>query len=480
VIEFDLEFRVVYWNQAAEKIFGWPKEEALGRNAAELIVPEAFRPQVAQIWASLLAQRGGQVSINENLTRDGRTIVCEWVNTPLTDGDGKLTGVMSLTVDVSERERAAQTLARTQRLEALAVLAGGIAHDFNNLLTGILANVSLARSDHPPEAELDELLEEATAAAQRATTLTRQLLTFSKGGAPVKKVVDLAPLVREAGLFATRGATGACAFQLGASWPAEVDPGQIAQVVQNLVLNALEAMPEGGTVEVALDDLALQPGASGALAAGPYLRLRVSDHGVGIPPASLPRIFDPFFSTKNRGSGLGLAVCHSVVTRHGGSIEARSTPGAGTTFEVLLPAQPGAVAGAVKAAQPAAHRRGRVLVMDDEEMVRRVAQRTLASLGCEASVAADGAEAVRLWQAARDEGRAFDLVVLDLTVPGGVGGVETLARMKALDPEVRAVVSSGYSNAPVIADYRSYGFKAALLKPFTAEEARAVIAGLLP
>ena len=481
VIEFDLEFRVAYWNPAAERIFGWTKEEALGRNAGELIVPRKFWPQVADVWASLLAQRGGQVHINENTTRDGRTIVCEWVNTPLTDGDGKVTGVMSLTIDVSERERVAQTLSRAQRLEALAVLAGGIAHDFNNLLTGILSNVSLARSDHPPAAELDELLEEAAAAAQRAATLTGQLLTFAKGGAPVKKVADLAPLVREAALFAARGATGACAFQFGQGlWPAEVDPGQIAQVVQNLVLNALEAMPAGGTVVVSLENTALQPGAQGGLAAGPYLRLRVSDLGVGIPAASLPRIFDPFFSTKDRGSGLGLAVCHSVVTRHGGSIEARSTPGSGTTFEVLLPAQPEAVSAGAKVEPATSRLRGRVLVMDDEEMVRRVTQRTLASLGCEVSVAADGADAVKQWQSARDQGRSFDLVLLDLTVAGGVGGVETLARLRALDPAVRAVVSSGYSNAPVIAEYQQYGFQAALSKPFTADEARAVVAGLLP
>jgi CheY-like chemotaxis protein len=311
--------------------------------------------------------------------------------------------------------------------------------------------------------------------------LTRQLLTFSRGGAPARALVELAPVVREAALFASRGAGSVCHFDLPAeTWPVEADPGQVAQVVQNLTLNALEAMPGGGTVELSLANVQLD-GSLGTLGRGPYVRLRVIDQGVGIPPDRLSRIFDPFYSTKGRGTGLGLAVCHSIVVRHGGQIEARSEPGKGSILEVLLPARPGTRAAppSVAPARQAPVRPGRVLVMDDEEPVRRVAQRALAAMGYEVEGVADGAAAVARWREARAAGRPFDLVILDLTVAGGAGGAETLERLRAEDPQVRAVASSGYANAPVMADFRAFGFAAALPKPWSAADLRALVGTLL-
>ena len=381
-----------------------------------------------------------------------------------------------LEAELAERRRAEEALLRAQRLESLAILAGGIAHDFNNLLTGILGNVSLVRRDRPGPEEEDELLREAERATRRAVSLTRQLLTFAKGGAPDTLVVDLAPLVEEAARFATRGRTvGYRVVAEPGLWPAAVDPGQLGQVVQNLVINAVEAMPTGGVVEVALDNV--RAGAGARVTPGPCVRLRVSDEGPGIPADVLPHVFDPFVSTKERGSGLGLAVTHSVVTRHGGAIDVRSRPGEGTTFEVVLPARPGASTVTPPRSEPARRRSGRVLVMDDEESVRRVAQRVLGSLGCEVAVAADGLEAVALWHAAREGGRPFDVVVVDLTVPGGTGGMDVLRRLREIDPQAKVVVSSGYSE-PEPGALRE--FSATLPKPYSAEEAIAVVGPFLP
>jgi signal transduction histidine kinase/ActR/RegA family two-component response regulator len=387
-----------------------------------------------------------------------------------------------LQAELAERRRAEEALVRVQRLESLSVLAGGIAHDFNNLLTGILANISMAREEpSPPPGELSELLVDAESAARRAQALTRQLLTFSKGGAPVTRLVNLLPLVQESALFAARGTAATCTVRAAADlWPAAVDPGQIGQVVQNLVINAVEAMTSGGAVEVTLENRTLATATPGGLQPGPFVLLRVRDQGKGVAAELLPRIFDPFFSTKQRGSGLGLAVTHSVVVRHGGAIEASSQVGRGTTFEILLPGSPGRVSAQQADPTRAQQRCGRVLVMDDEEMLRRVAARIIGSLGCEVVAAAEGAEAIARWEQARAEGRPFDAVVVDLTVRGGLGGVETLRRLREQDPGVRVVVSSGYSEASEMASHAAHGFAAVLPKPYSAEDARAAIGPLLP
>jgi PAS domain S-box-containing protein len=476
VIEFDRDFRVAYWNPAAERIFGWSKEEVTGR-IADFLLPAGHWAELHAAWQELLGGAGGSHQVHANLIRSGGTITCEWFNTTLKDDAGQVYGVMSLALDVSERERREEAQARAQRIESLAVLAGGIAHDFNNLLTGILGNLSLLLEADLPRADQVELLGEAAAASRRAQALTLQLLTFARGGAPMKSLIDLGPLVREGALFASRGATGTCQVDgLEGLWPVEADAGQIDQVVHNLVLNALEARP-GGAVAISLANLRRDPP---AMPSGPCVRLRVSDQGPGIPADRLDRIFDPFYSTKLRGSGLGLAVTHSIVARHGGQVEVHSGPGQGTTFDVYLPARPdqAMVHPASSAQAPAPAMRLRVLVMDDEEVIRHVAQRALAPAGCDVEVAGSGEEAVARWRAAREAGRPFDLAVLDLTVPGGMAGLETLAALRAIDPAVRAIVSSGYSSSAVLADYQAHGFVAAIAKPWSSGDLRRVVASV--
>jgi signal transduction histidine kinase/DNA-binding NarL/FixJ family response regulator/HAMP domain-containing protein len=381
------------------------------------------------------------------------------------------------------RRKAEEELLRAQKLESVGLLAGGIAHDFNNLLTGILANASLAQASLHDGASVRARLQEVEKASLRAQALTQQLLTFSRGGAPVRKTIRLGELVREAASFALSGASVRCEFALPDDlWPAPVDAGQIGQVVANLVINAAQAMEAGGTVTVSGENV--EAGAVGGPpgAPGRHVCISVRDEGCGIPPDDLERIFDPYFTTKPGGTGLGLATAYSVVRRHGGHLAVSSRPGAGSTFRVYLPAaHPSAPA--AEGAEPSPGRsppppplpRRRVLVMDDEAMIREVAAEILLAAGYEVETAAAGEQAVAAYARARDTGNPFAAVVLDLTVPGKMGGLETLERLRELDPDVRGVVSSGYSNDPAMAEHERYGFRARVRKPYRMAELLAAL-----
>jgi len=362
-------------------------------------------------------------------------------------------------------------LERSSRLESLGVLAGGIAHDFNNLLTTILGNLGLAAMDQRAMATAGEYISGAERGAKRAKDITQQLLTFAKGGDPVRTSVLLPEVVREATSFASHGSKVQFEYDFPANLPlADVDAGQISRVVHNLVLNAVQAMPDGGTVSMALAAVTLKAEEVEALPPGAYLLLTVADTGKGILPENLPKIFDPYYSTKNKAgnSGLGLATVRSIIKKHNGCIRVESRVGQGTTFRIWLPAA-GQVAAPVFPVQPKEKAKGpaRVLIMDDEDVIRRLAGRMLSMAGHETVTAADGAEAVRAYTAVRQSGNAFDLVIFDLTVPGGMGGKDALQELLKADPGIRAIASSGYSNDPVMANPRTYGFCTSLPKPYT-------------
>jgi signal transduction histidine kinase/ActR/RegA family two-component response regulator len=362
-------------------------------------------------------------------------------------------------------------LARAGKLESLGLLAGGIAHDFNNLLTVLIGNISLIRLDGGLTGESAQSLDQAAKAAARARDLTQQLLTFAKGGSPLRAAVSLPEIVKEVAEFATRGSKVSCRFDLPADlWPANVDKGQVGQVVQNIVINAIQAMPDGGRVDVALSNQQVDDEFEGVLAPGRYLRVDIRDHGPGIPQADLTRIFDPYFTTKQQGSGLGLATVHSIVKKHAGHITVDAAPGQGTTFHVWLPA---AEAGAVPrsdsvhpAPKPDKGGGARVLVMDDEQFIRDLAGSILKRHGCAVTTVADGAAALREYARGRDDGAPYNLVILDLTIPGGMGGRQTMEELLRLDPGVRAIVSSGYSNDLVLANYQAHGFRGMISKPY--------------
>ncbi|HTX65199.1 MAG TPA: ATP-binding protein [Opitutaceae bacterium] len=385
---------------------------------------------------------------------------------------------------LEQQARLEAEVQRAARLESLGVLAGGIAHDFNNVLTVVMGNVSLAQLDGQAAASAGPFLREIERAAHRARDLTQQLLTFAKGGQPLRVPLDLAAVVREAAASVATSPDLRIDYAFAAGlWPATADKDQVVQAVRNILRNAAEAMPRGGPVRIALANDELAGGTAPPLPAGRYVRLAVTDAGVGIKPEVLPQIFDPYFSTKRTGRGMGLATVYSIVKRHLGHIAVESVPDRGTTVTLWLPAAetpaPARVTPALPTALPQPAPAARVLLMDDEESIRRVGAQLLERMGLVVSVASDGGDALRQFTAARDRAQPFDLLILDLTVPGGMGGKQTIAAIRELDPRVPAIVSSGYSDDPVMAEFRAHGFQGVVPKPYDASTLAEIVGRLL-
>jgi PAS domain S-box-containing protein len=386
--------------------------------------------------------------------------------------------------DITEHKRAELDRLILNNLASTGILAGGIAHDFNNLLTMILLNLEVAQTLIPPGEELAHLLEQAKQAALTSGGLVQQLVTFASGSAPVRKLTRLSGVIQDSVRLALSGSRLRCDFSLAENlWLAEVDAGQIGQVIRNLALNAREAMPEGGVISVRAENVALGPQENPPLPPGDYVRVSIADWGGGISKELLSKVFDPYFSTKQRasqkGMGLGLAICHRVMQKHEGAIAVESEPGVGTTFRLLLPASRKLLQkekASVPASQP---RRGRILVMDDEEVVRKLVRRLLEQEGHEVELVEDGQRAVGAYESAKDQGRPFDAVILDLTVRDGVGAQQTIRELLKIDPAVKAIVMSGYANDPAILEPERYGFKGVLAKPFDRDSLRRVLARVL-
>ena len=369
--------------------------------------------------------------------------------------------------EIEQRKQVEEELLLARKLEALGVLAGGIAHDFNNFLTIVQGNLGLAKMELESDSPIYKLLHQTEAACQRAAALASQLLTFSKGGAPVRRTVSVARLVRDAVDLARAGANVSIDVGIAEDlWSAHIDASQISDALYNILLNARQAMPDGGIIEVRADNVTTEA-ASLPLVAGKYIRISVRDYGCGVSPDNLSRIFDPYFTTKRAGTGLGLAAAHAIVAKHQGHIAVQSTVGVETTFTIYLPASEQAVP-LEQPSEEALHRgSGRILVMDDEEALCKLLSRMLKRLGYEVECAGDGAEAIVLFENAQTSGRSFDAVLLDLTVPGGTGGMDVVARLREIDPSAKLIVSSGYSDAPVMSEFRKYGFDDMIPKPWT-------------
>ena len=392
---------------------------------------------------------------------------------PIVDENGTVLMVAEHIRDMTEKKKMAEEILKGQKLESLGVLAGGIAHDFNNLLTAIMGNISLAKMFAESGSKAYDRLADAEKACERATGLTQQLLTFSKGGAPVKKTTSIVQIITDSAGFMLRGSNVKCEFTLRKDlWAADVDEGQMGQVINNLIINADQAMPDGGVISVAAENIIITASDLLPLPAGRYILITIQDQGEGIAPENLSKIFDPYFTTKERGSGLGLATVYSIIKSHQGHLDVASTEGAGTLFRLYLPASEHTIETAENSASevnsPAGS--GRILVMDDEEIIREIAREILHHLGYEVEVCGDGKSALTMYQEALHAGKRYAAVIMDLTIQGGMGGKETMKALLAIDPAVKGIVSSGYNNDPILAHFREYGFSGMVSKPYTVRE----------
>ena len=475
-----LDGRVFYLNEAGQKLAGLVGLEEVRRTRVRDFVLEKHVDPLQKMLASL-SENGtwkGEARIRNFRTRT--TIPIEMHGFVIKDNKtGQPIALATICRDITERKKMEEEMGRADKLNSIGILAGGIAHDFNNLLTAIFGNITLAKMHANRQSEVYMRLEESEKATQRARDLTHQLLTFSRGGAPVKKTISVQEMVKESAKFILRGSNVKCEFLFPADlWPVEADEGQVSQVLNNLIINAAHAMHDGGTVQVycgnvfvARDDLPLTK--------GNYILISIMDHGFGISKEHLSKIFDPYFTTKQKGSGLGLSTSYSIVKNHGGHITVESDKGIGTTFQVYLPASGNGKPLPRSEEERVVEGKGKILVMDDEETVRDVARNMLECLGYSVTLAKEGTEAIAIYQMAMASGEPFDSVLMDLTIPGGMGGMEAVKRISEIDSKVKAIVCSGYSNDTIMANYRTFGFCGVIPKPYSLEQLSGTISDVL-
>ncbi len=483
VITTDVNGNIVLLNKVAERITGWSQEEAAGKHVSE-VFPLNTETSGENIKNPVdIALDVGQIVSFDNstlITREGKEISVADSGAPIRDKKSRIVGGVLVFRDITEKLRTDEELLKMKKLESVGVLAGGIAHDFNNLLTAIMGNISLAGQLANPGDKIGQLLAVAEKASLRAKNLTQQLLTLAKGGEPIKETASIVQMIKESADFVLHGGKSDYKLELPENlWLVDVDLGQMAQVIQNLIINARQAMPGGGTIRIScenLDSTADEDPAPLLPIHNKYVKISVTDTGIGMPANVIDKIFDPYFSTKQAGSGLGLAITHSIIKKHKGTITVKSKSGEGTTFNIYLPVSgenlPVTKSPAVVAEIPGSIK---ILVMDDDEMVRNIASEILTHLGCEIVMAVNGQEALELFKQARNQGQPFDLVIMDLTIPGGMGGREAVTLILQEDPAAKVVVASGYSTDPILANYQDYGFSAAIAKPFRIKDLSEII-----
>jgi len=453
-----IDYKILDINPKYEELTGIKKEDAMGATASHLY--ETGQAPYLETYAKV-AETGESTTLEIYFEPMDKHFV-------ISAFSPEKNQFATVVQDITERKKYEKQLQQTQKLEAIGTLAGGIAHDFNNICAVITGNLSYALSMIDPQSELYDVLSDIQNGSNQAKKLTKQLLTFSKGGTPIKEPADLNELVVESANFMLRGAKSKCSFDLYSGlWPCEVDKGQLSQVIGNLVLNANQAMPNGGRISIRTENMYIKANEIFPLFEGQYIKITVEDEGMGISEKHIPNIFDPFFTTKQQGSGLGLATAYSIIKKHEGHITVYSELDKGTVFHIYLIASSKGIEKTFADEQVTHQGKGKILIMDDQEPILKMADRMLTKLGYQPDFALDGAEAIEKYHKAYQGQNPFVLVILDLTVPGGMGGIKTISELLKIDPKVKAIVSSGYSNDPIMSNYEDYGFCGVVPKPYT-------------
>ena len=482
VITTDVDGRIVLLNKVSEQLTGWMQDEAINHPIQEvfnIVNEETGLPRDNPVEKALAS---GQIIELANHTtlidKNGTRYRIEDSGAPILNKDSEIIGAVLVFRDVTEKRRNQEELIKIRKLESVGVLAGGIAHDFNNLLVAILGNIELAEEYADPTSNIYELLSEAKKASIRATGLTQQLLTFSKGGDPVKKTASISQVITDSANFILHGSSTICEYSIPEDlWKVEIDAGQISQVIQNIVINARDAMPDGGAIEVRCENVSDASKSTILLPGQNYIKIIIKDFGSGISSKDLDKIFDPYFSTKRIGSGLGLSICHSIIIKHNGNIFVESEENKGTTFTIYLPASTEATQD-IASIQPQivkAKNRATIMIMDDEAMMRDISRLMITSFGHEVLLAENGHEAIEIYKEYHKTNRIVDIIIMDITIPGGMGGKDAVQQILKINPEAKVIVASGYANDPLMANYKEYGFKASIAKPFRMSELNKLI-----
>lgn len=479
VVATDINGKIILVNEAAEIMLGRIAEEAIGTDFFQAVLD--LNPNPLPVYEELMSvQPTARKIYSMDFSLQGEERSVEAKRAIINDQKGSFIGMVWALRDTTDEQRIKDELLKASKLDSLGVLAGGIAHDFNNLLTVIVGNIALLKMMREEDQEAISLLSEAEKASFQAKGLTQQLLTFARGGAPVKVPIDIDQVLAGTVNFALSGSNiRSEVYKPEQLWPVMADLGQLNQVANNLLINAVQAMPKGGTIRVSGKNIVIGDEEIATLPAGRYVRLSVADEGEGIPEAIISRIFDPYYTTKPTGSGLGLATSYSIIRKHHGCIMVESQEGVGTTFHVFLPACDMEKIESPDRQFVLSQGRGRILVMDDDERIREVASQILDSIGYEVQTAADGHATLKMYQEGMQKGHKYDVVILDLTVPGQMGGKQTIRELLKIDPQACVIVSSGYYNDPIMADHKKWGFKGVIPKPYGIKELSETVAGVL-
>lgn len=466
VVVYDAEGYLQYLNPAFTRVFGWSLDEVKGQRIP--FVPDDQKEVTASKINEILKYGKTSKLTTKRLTKDGDVVDVIFSGAIIQEFEEKPKGLVVNLTDITNQKRLEARIHDAQRMDAIGTLAGGIAHDFNNMIGVITGNISHVLSQVNKDDVLYDVFSDIQEGAKQAQSLTHQLLTFAKGGEPIKKAANLNQLIKESAEFVSRGANSKCEFDLTKDlWAVEVDVGQFNQVISNMIINASQAMPNGGVIFIKTANMHSSDEKNFSLSAGRFVKIVIEDQGLGISEKHLSNIFEPYFSTKPKGSGLGLATSYSIIKRHGGQITVNSEIAKGTAFNIYLPASIKDVMDIETKEEVKFTGQGRILIMDDQESILKMVGRMLNNMGYETELAMDGSEAIEKYREAWQGQKPFDLVILDLTVPGGMGGAKTLPELLKINPGVKAVVSSGYSNDPIMANYEDYGFCGVVPKPYT-------------